>query len=454
VKSLELLIRVGANLSSGVRRDHWTRGQIEQRQASALASLRAYAFKHSPFYREFHRGLENRPLNELPILTKPVLMDRFDEVVTDRRVTRKAVESYLAAGDFERRFLNRYRVMSTSGTTGRRGIFLSQTTEWADYLAGLARVTVWAGKAPSLRHRRRTAHISSTIPFTVSAQAAASIGSPLAQSLRMDTGDPLDRIVSRLNDWQPQVLTTYASMAGSLAHEQLEGRLNIQPEIVVTAAEVLTKEIRDRVAAAWGPVLFNVYGATETIIGGECDRHTGVHIFEDLIIPEVVDAGGKAVPPGEYGDRLLVTVLYRRTQPLIRYEISDMVRLASGPCACGRPFLRIDSIQGRREDVLYFPKLGGGEVAINPIFFEPILGPVRASAWQLTREPDRLVLLFSGLDQNESVDAIGRNLVASLSQAGAVVPSLTISRVDVIPRGASGKAPLIVSKTNGPAGEL
>jgi len=54
-----------------------------------------------------------------------------------------------------------------------------------------------------------------------------------------------------------------------------------------------------------------------------------MHLFEDLVLAEVVDANGRPVPPGVSGDRLLVTVLFSRTLPLIRYELTDRVRLAT-----------------------------------------------------------------------------------------------------------------------------
>ena len=440
-----LLLKIGTNLLRFRGLDKSTRDHIISVQSSSLARLRKHAIRKSSFYRKFHRGLEGRPLSDLPILTKPVVMDNFDDVVTDNRIKLKSVENYLAAGDFSRKFVDRYHVLSTSGSTGRRGIFLSDNSEWAAYMANLSRVFVWAGKGPSPTNKRKAAYITSTLPFTVSAHAAASVSRPGSKGLAIDTTEPFDQIIAKLNDWKPDVITTYASMAGSLAHEQLSGRLKIAPEIIVTAAEVLTQEIRNKVSRAWGDILFNVYGATEGAIGAECDRHTGLHVFEDCVIPEVVDAAGKPVPRGEYGERLLVTVLYRHTQPLIRYEISDMVKISKESCPCGRPFALIADVQGRREDVLYFPRTGGGEIAINPIFFEPILGPIRASAWQLNQEQDRLVLLFSGLAEDVSVEEVGDTLRIKLQSEGAIPPPIVVQRVDAIPRSATGKAPLIKS---------
>src|SRR5690242_13545061 len=64
--------------------ERWARHELEAYRTRELRSLREHAYAHSPFYREFHRGLFDAPLHELPVLTKAVLMDRFDDVVTDR----------------------------------------------------------------------------------------------------------------------------------------------------------------------------------------------------------------------------------------------------------------------------------------------------------------------------------------------------------------------------------
>ncbi len=98
----------------------------------------------------------------------------------------------------------------------------------------------------------------------------------------------------------------------------------------MVGSEVLTEETRRRIVQAWGNQVFNNYAAIEA--GGiaiECDQHRGMHVMEDLVIVENVDWNNKPVPPGVFGDKLLVTPLYKRTQPLIRYEIEDSVRFST-----------------------------------------------------------------------------------------------------------------------------
>jgi phenylacetate-CoA ligase len=446
---LATLIRTGIELRRLRSRERWTRPELQAYQARALERLRRYAYANSRFYQSYHKGLMDRPLRELPILTKPVLMDNFDELVTDTSVRLKEVESFLASMTGDEMFHDGYVVTSTSGTTGRRGIFLSDAREWAAYLAPNARPSIWAGLGPSAMRPRRTAHVMSAVPWAVSARAAASLGMPFSSALRLDPCEPLESIIARLNDWRPQVLSCYASMAGILAGEQLAGRLRISPELITTAAEVLTEDARARIESAWGRAPYDLYGSTESPIAAECERHAGLHIFEDVIIPEVVDGAGNPIRPGEYGERLLITVLFRRTQPLIRYEISDMVRLSVTPCPCGRIFALIDGIQGRIEEVLVFDGLNGGRIAIGPIFFEPLLGPVRARAWQVVQEPGELMVKFSGLGDEVSCEHIRERLGRELKARGAFVPAIRVLSVAEIPRTAGGKAPLI--KSNAPA---
>src|SRR5215217_3711871 len=97
------------------QRDRWTRRQLEEHQTRSLRLLREHAYARSPFYRRFHAGLTDRPLKELPVLTKSLVMEYFDELVTDPSVCLADVEAHLAALRGNERFRRRYWVASTSG---------------------------------------------------------------------------------------------------------------------------------------------------------------------------------------------------------------------------------------------------------------------------------------------------------------------------------------------------
>jgi putative adenylate-forming enzyme len=426
------------------RRDRWSRGELEAQQRRSLSELRRHVYKHSPFYRESHRGRYDSPLEELPVLTKSIVMDRFDDLVTDRSFRFSDVEAHLQTLRGNDMFRGRYWLNATSGSTGRRGLFLFDSREWATVIAGFGRANLWAGAEESVFFRRRFAVVASNTPWHMSMRVFNTVRNPWTRVLHLDAGESSGRVLEALNRWQPTTLAVYPSSLRLLAREQLAGRLRIVPRTIYTGGEVLFEEVRQLARDAWGTEVFDQYGATETgNMAAECSRHNGLHINEDMVIVEVVDGANRPVPAGEYGDKLLVTVLFNTTQPLIRYEISDRLRLASSPCPCGKPYRLLESVQGRAEEVLEFPTSTGGLVQVHPIVLERVLDALPAAEWQVIQEGGRLRVLLSGVREDfqdrEAVDS----LLRALGAQGVDHPSVEIVRVPSIPRGATGKAPIV-----------
>ncbi|MBI3750706.1 MAG: phenylacetate--CoA ligase family protein [Chloroflexi bacterium] len=418
--------------------DRWSRAALIAAQARSLRAARDYATARSPFYREIHRGLEDAPLSELPVVTKQQLMERFDDVVTDRAVRLADVEAHLAHAAATDVFRGRYRVAATGGTTGRRGVFLANESEWQSVLASYSRAYDWAGLRAGLTNRLRMAVVSSRDPAHQSAIVGATVASRFVPTLRLDATQPIGEIVRELNTFRPDALVGYASLLGVLAEERLEGRLTILPKGIFGASEVLTDDVRARLRAAFGVEPTNVYAATETAgIASEC-RQGRLHAYEDLVIAEIVDQRNQPVGPGGYGAKLLVTVLLARTQPLIRYELSDRVQRLDGACPDGLPFGLIGGIEGREEEVL---TLAGARV--HPNVFHSALQAVRVSGWQVIEEKGTLrVLLARPLGPIVASDVATR-ITSQLELAGAHGVPIEVAVVPEIPRTRLGKAPLI-----------
>lgn len=425
--------------------ERWTRPQLAAYQTNTLRQLRDYTYARSPFYQRFHRGLFDRPLDELPVLTKSMLMEHFDEFVTDRSIRLEDVREFAEARADDRLFLDRYRVAATSGSSGHPGFFLFDEPEWLTIVASFARGQEWSGARVNLLRRRKMATVASISPWHVSSQVAMTAKSWWTPSIRIAASDALETVVQRLNDNQPDLLIAYASMSRILAEEQLAGRLHIRPSKTFTSSEVLTDETRRRVKMAWGDEPFNQYGATETAdIAAEHQKCRHMHLFEDLVIVEVVDEKYQPVPPGTYGAKLLVTTLFSRTQPLIRYEMNDSIQLGTEPCTSGLPFAILESVQGRVEDELLLPATSGGRMVIQPLVFNRVMDILPVSGWQIVQEADdRLTVLLSGARDGVVDATLADTLMQSLISEGATVPSIQVQRVPAIPKTSSGKAPLI-----------
>jgi phenylacetate-coenzyme A ligase PaaK-like adenylate-forming protein len=385
----------------------------------------------------------DRPLQELPILTKEMIMEHFDELVTDRDVHLSDIQHYLAHADQTKPFLDRYQVLATSGSTGQPGIFLSNRAEGIAAAHTLTRFQSWGG----VTTESRVALLSSPLPVHITARFPIIINGQSVSNIRLPTTLPREELVQRLNEWQPDVLFGYPSLVSALAYEQRQGRLHIAPRSIGCTGETVTGEIRRQIEEIWQAKLFNMYALTEcAVLAAECTSHQGLHLFEDFSLVEVVDEDNRPVPPGQVGAKVLLTALYRRTQPLIRYEVSDRVRLSSrGPCPCGRPFAKLEAIEGRTGQGLSFATTTGGEEQISTLQFETIFDALPVSGWQIVQEIDGLHLFLAGaseeLDQERLIEAV-RQL---LSGRGVIVPPIQVHLVETLTRNMAGKAPVLLS---------
>ena len=424
-------------------RQHWTRRQFDEYQTHELRRLRDFAYANSPFYEEFHKGYYDAPLHELPVLTKSALMEHFDTLVTDRNIRLQDIEAYIADPRRTGLFRGEFTINVTAGTSGRTAVVVFSSAERATCMAG---AFTYTPMNLSLTRRSRLAQVASATTFHMSAMGGATLRSLLMPGLILAASEPLPEMVAKLNEWKPKVLVVYPSIGRILADEQLAGRLHIAPRDVLCGSEPLTGETRRRMAQAWGDRIFNNYAATECAgIAIECGQHRGMHVVEDLVIVENVDRNNQPVPDGVYGDKLLVTSLFKRAQPIIRYEIEDSVRFSKAACPCGRPTKLIDSVQGRMQDVLSFPAKAGGSVSVHPLVFHSIIDVLPVSGWQVVQEADGLHILLSGVHgavDDEQLKHLAQNALAS---QGALVPPVAVQRVMSIPQTVVGKTPLVKS---------
>ena len=100
----------------------------------------------------------------------------------------------------------------------------------------------------------------------------------------------------------------------------------------------------------------NIYGLSEIMGPGvamECvEAKCGMHLWEDHILPEIIDpVTGEQLPPGQVGE-LVLTTLTKEGIPMLRYRTRDLTSLDYTPCRCGRTHVRISRLQGRSDDML------------------------------------------------------------------------------------------------------
>jgi putative adenylate-forming enzyme len=439
--------RIHALADEMLERERWPREQMRRYQAARLRELVTHAVAHSPWYR---RTIGELPpgdvdLQALPVLDKETLIAQFDGIVADGRVRLAEAEAHLAS-DAAAEPLKGLRVVGTGGTTGRRSVVVYDEAAWETAVAALLR----ALRVQGIASQTRVLGIGAPTPLHMTNRLFAELGPRRADMPRVAVTTPLPELVDALERSRPDAVITYPSLIRQLAEAQLAGRLRIAPHTLSSVAETLTPDVRELARAAWGARVLNVYGATEVnLIAVECPRAAGLHVAEDLVIVEVVDADTRPVPPGRTGDKVLITTLFNRGMPFIRYELPDLVAVADGPCPCGHRGLRLAAVKGRQQDVLKFPARAGGEVAINAFLLgEALLHAPAIQQYQLTPERNGLrvrVVPRAGHAANAATAAAREGLERALEAAGAVVERLSIEPVREIARSGGGAKANIVS---------
>ncbi|HET7319221.1 MAG TPA: hypothetical protein VFK23_08805 [Nitrospirota bacterium] len=439
------------------RHDRWSREKLDKHQRSRLSSLVSYAVRHSPFYKKHYGHFVDGKevvLRDLPVVNKAVMMENFDAFVTDPRLKLAELQSHIASLDRDDAYhLGEYRVLTTSGSSGRKGVFVFNRKEWSTAIAGYWRCGAFMGIKPRLP-RWKMAIVAAGSPMHVSYRSSVSSDVGIMKVKRLEATACLQDLVRDLNEFQPECLAGYPSVISLLADDQIEGRLQIRPRVISTTGELRTEDMEQKMRKAWGTVPYNLYGMTESGVfcGSDCSLHRGIHIFEDLFIVEAVDERNRPVHDGALSTKLLITNLFNYTQPLIRYEVSDMVSMTGDACPCGRPFRRIVSMEGRSDDILYFPGSAGCDIAVHPLNFRsPMASFPDILEYRIVQERDCVdvsLVLRQGTPADQVAERVKKKLREKVETLGARCPELRIRQVPCIERDTQKMGKLKIVQSN------
>ena len=167
--------------------------------------------------------------------------------------------------------------------------------------------------------------------------------------------------LSELAAYRPTLLVAPPSVLLDIARGIERGALRINPEKVISIAEVLRAEDAAYLKAQFGlQVIHQAYQCTEGFLGYVCECGN-FHLNEELVLIE-----------REYLDETrfvpIVTDFTRQSQPIVRYRLNDILVEKRGHCPCGNPASLIQYIEGREDDIFYFAGIHRNEVAVFPDF--------------------------------------------------------------------------------------
>ena len=303
----------------------------------------------SPFYKSYiTSSFEN-----FPVLEKKDFLKNFDLINTKSIKYVNAVKVALKAEN-TRNFkpsINDITVGLSTGTSGNKSVFLASENERAYWTAAVIdRVLGWSFK------KRKIAFF-----LRANSNLYESVNSKWINFNFFDLLISNEKNLERLESLDPTILVAQTSMLLVIADAVQNKGLKINPDKIISVAEVLSNEDKGYLEKIFCKKIHQVYQCNEGFLAHTCEKGN-LHFNEDFLIieKEYLDTEKKRFYP-------IITDLERITQPVIRYKLDDIIH-EKFDCDCSLNSTAIEMIEGRKDDALKFLNSKGKEVVVFPDF--------------------------------------------------------------------------------------
>lgn len=321
---------------------YWPLEQLEDLRVQRLRDLLMHAKVHVPYYRDLFKRLGFDPqgmggiddLQRLPFLTKADIRANTDAMKSDQAQGLARFNTGGSSGEPLVFFIGRERVSHDVAAKWR-------ATRWWGVDIGDPEIVLWGSpielsSQDRMRHWRDALMRTQLLPaFEMSAEKVAGF-------------------IDVIRRTRPAMLFGYPSAFAHIArHAETHGiRLDdLGIQVAFVTSERLYDHQRELIERLFNCPVANGYGGRDAgFIAHQCPSG-GMHLTQEDVIVEIVDAQGRVLPHGEGGE-IVVTHLATRDFPFIRYRTGDVGTLDDRPCSCGRTLPLLKEIQGRSTDFL------------------------------------------------------------------------------------------------------
>lgn len=436
---------IGSKVASTWREmQSWERLSPEAHDAKVEQSLSRTlegAVQHSEYYRQL--GLVRKPgesaaqfLQRFPILDREIIRSDFTRIVIDPLRSEITSPQSVSSKRYD------WLVVKTGGTTGNPTTIVHDASarDWGrstrllaakmcGHPLGVRYFRLWGSEPDLLKEQ---ASLQLRVLFNL-------VGAMPLNAFRAKESDLLRHHATLMAHPEIDSMMAYVDAAAGLA-EFIEERGLARPKLrtIMACAGTVTPEWRALLQRVFQAEVFDKYGSRDCCdMACECSQHNGLHVYSANCFIEIVDDNLKPCPPGVTG-RILVTLLNNPTFPMIRYSVGDLGQWAPpGPCACGLAWPRIQSLQGRLDDMLTTED----GTQLSSVFVRHFVGVSLnrqiIREWQLEQSdakkfifryiPTRTEGLAENLDKLKSsfLLAFGKSVEIELVQVSEIPPSKT-----------------------------
>jgi phenylacetate-CoA ligase len=320
---------------------------MQRVQDERLAGLLQHASSGIPFYRERVPWRPTLSLADFPVLTKKDIHKSFYDLMTT-----ELRDEY--QGQVKRTRPYSWVVVKTGGSTGIPTTVIHDREFrdrgragrlYAQHLCGFPFGTPYLRLWGSMRDINQ---MSDSLAQRLTGFLARQT---LLNAFRMGNGE-IERYLDLINASSVNHMMAYVDAAQEMARYALKTGKKLKAlQGIMACAGTVTEDTRRTLTEAFHARVHNNYGSREcATMACECESG-GLHIFGNNLVLEVVDEKGRRLKAGQRG-RILITLLFNHTFPLIRYDIGDEGTLSDQRCSCGRPCPLLEGLQGRRVEFL------------------------------------------------------------------------------------------------------
>jgi phenylacetate-CoA ligase len=326
----------------------------------------AFAIKNCPMYRDKLKeaGISPEEIRTLDDIRKVPLTDK-----EELRRAQECGEPFLYGKTLATDLTEVCTLRQTSGTTGRP-VYVPDT-----YRSWQWRIEPWTSMLYMMGFRERDRVFipfgyNVYVAFWSAHYAAEKLGCEVVPGGALDTKARIQKIVE-VRATAIICTPTYGLHMAEVAQEMgIDPARDLTVRKMVCAGELLSEPTRRKLEELWNADVYNHIGGAETCgWAGMCSEKKDLHVFEPYFLLEFLDRETLSTPVklGEQGVAI-ITPLFFRAFPLIRFNTKDLMILAKGDCPCGRTSLRIEKIIGRIDELC---KVRG--VLFSPLSVEEVI---------------------------------------------------------------------------------
>lgn len=314
----------------------WTPEQVQTWQADRLHELMEHVYNHTIYYRRImdERGLKPddirsaEDLKKLPIITKQIAREHFNEIVPDN------ISSL------------HYREGKTGGTTGEPMFYYCDENTWGYVTA----TKVYHWRKYGYEYGEPFAAMGSASLFAKKPSLVRRIYDRLRNEIPMNTVNLTDELCEKyiqiIRERRIRYIYGYAASIYVFTQYVASHRIDLkQIKGVFTTSEMLTDENRELIKRTYDCVVMDCYGA----------RDAGMNAYERAYHEYEVGYNVLVETTNEFEPNtgtLLTTNLLNYTFPLIRYQFGDEAELAPRNESKGYNGQLLNRVLGRTSDVM------------------------------------------------------------------------------------------------------